>query len=429
MSQKVAGRRITMKKSLLIKTINEEANDLFNGLAILGYEEKNERKDGILPFVLTVDLDNRSIRYLYFDASCNENMIAAIEKNCVSINEILCDFGFATTVSTAEPISEPKVEQVEQTAEPIAEPKVEQVEQTAEPISEPKVEQVEQTAEPISEPKVEQVEQTAEPIAEPKVEQVEQTAEPISEPTIVDVALKLYNESEKVFSGVDKADKCKIIGEIITRCVLKPELIKMILQEHKNLNRMWKYIIDKVQEKAKNQQSLFSSDYIVYDWAEEYFMLDDKAKIEEEERIEAERKAKAEEEAKIKAEKEAKKKERAAKKAEREAKKKAKEEAEKKAAEEKEAPEKESDNIPVAEVVTSTEIVTDETGIIEEVVSPDISSENIAVENVEENNQTVDLESEKVANELASISESENITVEIKPVEVDDFFGKISFAL
>ena len=403
-----------MKKSLLIKTINEEANDLFNGLAILGYEEKNERKDGILPFVLTVDLDNRSIRYLYFDASCNENMIAAIEKNCVSINEILCDFGFATTVSTAEPISEPKVEQVEQTAEPIAEPKVEQVEQTAEPISEPKVEQVEQTAEPI---------------AEPKVEQVEQTAEPISEPTIVDVALKLYNESEKVFSGVDKADKCKIIGEIITRCVLKPELIKMILQEHKNLNRMWKYIIDKVQEKAKNQQSLFSSDYIVYDWAEEYFMLDDKAKIEEEEKIEAERKAKAEEEAKIKAEKEAKKKERAAKKAEREAKKKAKEEAEKKAAEEKEAPEKESDNIPVAEVVTSTEIVTDETGIIEEVVSPDISSENIAVENVEENNQTVDLESEKVANELASISESENITVEIKPVEVDDFFGKISFAL
>ena len=83
----------------------------------------------------------------------------------------------------------------------------------------------------------------------------------------------------------------------------------------------------------------------------------------------------------------------------------------------------------MAEVVTSTEIVTDETGIIEEVVSPDISSENIAVENVEENNQTVDLESEKVANELASISESENITVEIKPVEVDDFFGKISFAL
>ena len=306
------------------------------------------------------------------------------------------------------------------------------------PIAEPKVEQVEQTAEPIAEPKVEQVEQTAEPIAEPKVEQVEQTAEPIAEPTIVDVALKLYNESEKVFSGVDKADKCKIIGEIITRCVLKPELIKMILQEHKNLNRMWKYIIDKVQEKAKNQQSLFSSDYIVYDWAEEYFMLDDKAKIEEEERIEAERKAKAEEEAKIKAEKEAKKKERAAKKAEREAKKKAKEEAEK-AKEEAEKAEENNQAVITLNKEAQNEVVSETSIMPIPEVPTEVASEVISTENVEvinsvsveetEENETVDLESEKVANELAAISESENSTVEIKPVEVDDFFGKISFAL
>ena len=205
----------------------------------------------------------------------------------------------------------------------------------------------------------------------------------------------------------------------------------MILQEHKNLNRMWKYIIDKVQEKAKNQQSLFSSDYIVYDWAEEYFMLDDKAKIEEEERIEAERKAKAEEEAKIKAEKEAKKKERAAKKAEREAKKKAKEEAEK-AKEEAEKAE-ENNQAVVTQVVSDTSIMPIPE-VPTEVASEVISTENVEVINsvsVEETeeNETVDLESEKVANELAAISESENSTVEIKPVEVDDFFGKISFAL
>ena len=115
-----------MKKSILIKNIDEKANDLFNALTILGFEQTNEKKEGILPFVLTVDLEKKGIRYLYFDTSCNENMIAAIEKNCVAINEILCDLGFATTVSTAEPIAEPKVEQVEQTAEPIAEPKVEQ---------------------------------------------------------------------------------------------------------------------------------------------------------------------------------------------------------------------------------------------------------------------------------------------------------------
>ena len=212
----------------------------------------------------------------------------------------------------------------------------------------------------------------------------------------------------------------------------------MILQEHKNLNRMWKYIIDKVQEKAKNQQSLFSSDYIVYDWAEEYFMLDDKAKIEEEERIEAERKAKAEEEAKIKAEKEAKKKERAAKKAEREAKKKAKEEAEK-AKEEAEKAEENNQAVITLNKEAQNEVVSETSIMPIPEVPTEVASEVISTENVEvinsvsveetEENETVDLESEKVANELAAISESENSTVEIKPVEVDDFFGKISFAL
>ena len=474
-----------MKKSLLIREESEQLNDLFNAFTLLGYKAKNELKSGVFPFVITVEEESRTVRHLYFDAACDDKMISSIEKNCVSINEIFKDLGIETEMSkSTEDISETPIENepeiTESTVETI-ETKVDTDSELEKPVineqTNIKTEPIVKKTEIITDIDVQLTEETAceaagtetpddahteasvdvkvetpvdlqtetkvsitdnsadvssedqsventEPEAEENETDVADKSE-ITESSFIDVAIKLYTEVDKAFKGVDRADKCKIIGEMITRCIDNPKLIPLIMQPHKTVERMWDYIMKKV-KRISSQNSLFSSDYIVYNWAEEYFMLDDKAKIEEEERIKAEKKAKAEEEAKIKAEKEAKKKERAAKKAEREAKKKAKEEAEKAKKEAEKAKTEavevkqteyeeptvnniETPTVPVTEVVTSeesVEVVADDTGLIEETVSPEnITDENIEV-SIKENNQIVDLESEKVANELASISEA-----------------------
>lgn len=138
-----------------------------------------------------------------------------------------------------------------------------------------------------------------------------------------------YKEAKAHNNSTDMA----IIAYIGAQAKNDPVLQKNIEQPWKTYPRMYEYLEKKIlafakqqdMQKRKGMMCVHVEDDACYKWAVEYFGVDDKAKIEEEERKAAEEKAKR---AKQKAEfeeKEKKRKERAAKKAAKEAAKKEKE--------------------------------------------------------------------------------------------------------
>lgn len=120
---------------------------------------------------------------------------------------------------------------------------------------------------------------------------------------------ELNNENlavkEKLAKELGKADddRIKVVKYLVEKAK-DVEFAKQILLEHKDFNRCFKYITDRVRKAFTNKAECIQvNDDTVYAWAVEYYMLDDYDQVMKEREEEAERKRKAEEAKKKAAEK------------------------------------------------------------------------------------------------------------------------------
>lgn len=102
---------------------------------------------------------------------------------------------------------------------------------------------------------------------------------------------------DEVKEAKDKEFADPIISHLIKRCEEDPGLAEDIIQEHKKWGKCFVYIRERARKKTQGTFVAVRDD-VVYEWAEDYFRLDDKALEEkkEKERREWEEKRKAEEE-------------------------------------------------------------------------------------------------------------------------------------
>lgn len=94
-------------------------------------------------------------------------------------------------------------------------------------------------------------------------------------------------EAEKKTHSDDNAKV--IIDHLIKRAEEDPGMGEDILQPHKTYRRCWSYIMDQAKKKLSNRSGAVRSD-VVFEWAEDYYRLDDKAIAEKEKKEAAKQK-------------------------------------------------------------------------------------------------------------------------------------------
>lgn len=109
-----------------------------------------------------------------------------------------------------------------------------------------------------------------------------------------DAESKLRAELEKA-KQKDFAEP--VIGYLIDRCKESESLAKDVCQAHKTWDKCYSYIFDQARKKLSGKSGPVRND-VVYEWAEDYYHLDDKALEEKKAKEEAERKKKAAEQKK-----------------------------------------------------------------------------------------------------------------------------------
>lgn len=129
-------------------------------------------------------------------------------------------------------------------------------------------------------------------IPAPTPEEVE-TAKKANAGDVLDKAKQKLEEELKQAKDKDFADP--IITHLLKRCEEDPGMAEDVAQAHKTWSKCFKYIQDQARKRAKGNCAAIRDD-VVYEWAEDYFRLDDKALEEkkEKERKEQEAKRKAE---------------------------------------------------------------------------------------------------------------------------------------
>ena len=96
---------------------------------------------------------------------------------------------------------------------------------------------------------------------------------------------------DEVKEAKDKEFADPIISHLIKRCEEDPGLAEDIIQEHKTCIICFTYIRSQAKKQAKGNCAVIRAD-LVYEWAEDYFRLDDKALEEKKEKERKEREAK-----------------------------------------------------------------------------------------------------------------------------------------
>ncbi len=129
-------------------------------------------------------------------------------------------------------------------------------------------------------------------IPAPTPEEVE-TAKKENAGDVLAKAKQKLEEELKQAKDKDFADP--IITHLLKRCEEDPGMAEDVAQAHKTWSKCFKYIQDQARKRAKGNCAAIRDD-VVYEWAEDYFRLDDKALEEkkEKERKEQEAKRKAE---------------------------------------------------------------------------------------------------------------------------------------
>lgn len=103
---------------------------------------------------------------------------------------------------------------------------------------------------------------------------------------------------EKLKAELEKTNQKEfaepVIEYLIERCKESESLAADICQEHKTWEKCYKYIYEEARKKLNSQSGPVRDD-VVFEWAEDYFHLDDKAEEEKKAKEAAERKRKEEE--------------------------------------------------------------------------------------------------------------------------------------
>lgn len=105
-----------------------------------------------------------------------------------------------------------------------------------------------------------------------------------------DVVARAKQKLEKELRDAkDKDFADPVIKHLLERIEESESLAADICQEHKTWNKCFDYIYGQAKKQAKNARSTAVRDDVVYEWAEDYFRLDDKAEQEKKAKEAAER--------------------------------------------------------------------------------------------------------------------------------------------
>lgn len=108
-----------------------------------------------------------------------------------------------------------------------------------------------------------------------------------------DVVARAKQKLEKELRDAkDKDFADPVIKHLLERIEESESLAADICQDHKTWNKCFDYIYGQAKKQAKNARSTAVRDDVVYEWAEDYFRLDDKAEQEKKAKEAAEREKK-----------------------------------------------------------------------------------------------------------------------------------------
>lgn len=133
-------------------------------------------------------------------------------------------------------------------------------------------------------------------VKNPTLEQTQEEIEASKKAKAEDIQARAKQKLEdEVKQAKDQQFADPIISHLIKRCEEDPGMAEDIIQEHKTWIKCFTYIRSQAKKQAKGNCAVIRDD-LVYEWAEDYFRLDDKAIEEkkEKERKEQEAKRKAE---------------------------------------------------------------------------------------------------------------------------------------
>lgn len=135
-------------------------------------------------------------------------------------------------------------------------------------------------------------------------EDVTKTTESVANTTenVAEIAIaKLKKELENIGKSVASEFENDVLSFLIERCKEDPPLAECICQEHKTWNKCKKYVNDKAMETIEERKGTVCvavRNDTAYEWAEDYYRLDDKEEEERKAKEKAEREKAAAERAK-----------------------------------------------------------------------------------------------------------------------------------
>ena len=122
-------------------------------------------------------------------------------------------------------------------------------------------------------------------IPAPTPEEVEVAKENNNSSVYIGVVGAVTKLQEELKKAKDKSFADPIIKHLIERCRESESLASDVCQDHKTWEKCFKYIMDQAR-KLKSGNCAMVKDSVVYEWAEDYYRLDDKA-LEEKKAVEA----------------------------------------------------------------------------------------------------------------------------------------------
>ena len=100
--------------------------------------------------------------------------------------------------------------------------------------------------------------------------------------TVVDMTAQAIGKLDKELEAHKEPYAKIIIGYLKKRVAESNSLARDVMQEHKSWQRCWKYIYAKASKEPRQGSCAAIEDKVVFEWAEDYYIRDDKAEVEKE---------------------------------------------------------------------------------------------------------------------------------------------------
>lgn len=105
---------------------------------------------------------------------------------------------------------------------------------------------------------------------------------PEGEMVVVNVAKQAVKKLERELASNKEPYEQAIINYLIGRVKESNSLATDVIQPHKTWERCWKYIYSKASKAPRKDNCAIIEDKVVFEWAEDYYIKDDKAEAEKE---------------------------------------------------------------------------------------------------------------------------------------------------